>query len=107
MATTAITTTMATITTTITTMVIATIITAVTTTTQIIINHITTITIIVTTQTATVICGLGASYSTSSNNVQVTTTMAPSSNGRSISSGYTSGRNLYTSCYVDTTYLIV
>lgn len=41
--------------------------------------------------------GLGASYSTSSNNVQVTTTMAPSSNGRSISSGYTSGRNLYTS----------
>ncbi len=97
MATTAITTTMATITTTITTMVIATIITAVTTTTQIIINHITTITIIVTTQTATVLVVSGASYSTSSNNVQVTTTMAPSSNGRSISSGYTSGRNLYTS----------
>ena len=99
MATTAITTTMATITiaTIITTTVIATITTAVTTTTQIIINHITTTTIIVTTQTATVLVVLGASYSTSSNNVQVTTTMAPSSNGRSISSGYTSGRNLYTS----------
>ena len=88
MATTAITTTMATITTTITTMVIATIITAVTTTTQIKINHIT---------NSYRTGGLGASYSTSSNNVQVTTTMAPSSNGRSISSGYTSGRNLYTS----------
>ncbi len=97
MATTAITTTMVTITITITTTVIATITTAVTTTTQIIINHITTITIIVTTQTATVLVVSGASYSTSSNNVQVTTTMAPSSNGRSISSGYTSGRNLYTS----------
>lgn len=96
MATTAITTTMVTITITITTTVIATITTAVTTTTQIIINHITTITIIVTTQTATVLV-FSASYSTSSNNVQVTTTMAPSSNGRSISSGYTSGRNLYTS----------
>lgn len=97
MATTAITTTMATITTTITTMVIATIITAVTTTTQIIINHITTITIIVYNTNSYRTGGLGASYSTSSNNVQVTTTMAPSSNGRSISSGYTSGRNLYTS----------
>ncbi|HDB6651670.1 TPA: CHAP domain-containing protein [Staphylococcus aureus] len=41
--------------------------------------------------------GLGASYSTTSNNVHVTTTAAPSSNGRSISNGYASGSNLYTS----------
>ena len=96
MATTAITTTMVTITITITTTVIATITTAVTTTTQIIINHITTIYNSYNTNSYRT-GGLGASYSTSSNNVQVTTTMAPSSNGRSISSGYTSGRNLYTS----------
>ena len=36
-------------------------------------------------------------YSTTSNNVHVTTTAAPSSNGRSISNGYASGSNLYTS----------
>ncbi|HDC7499680.1 TPA: CHAP domain-containing protein [Staphylococcus aureus] len=41
--------------------------------------------------------GSGASYSTTSNNVHVTTTAAPSSNGRSISNGYASGNNLYTS----------
>lgn len=41
--------------------------------------------------------GSGASYSTTSNNVRVTTTAAPSSNGRSISNGYASGSNLYTS----------
>ena len=34
----------------------------------------------------------GASYSTTSNNVRVTTTAAPSSNGRSISNGYASGK---------------
>ena len=75
MATTAITTTMATITiaTTITTTVIATITTAVTTTTQIIINHITTINYNSYNTNSYRTGGLGASYSTSSNNVQVTT----------------------------------
>ncbi|UMT75577.1 CHAP domain-containing protein [Staphylococcus roterodami] len=41
--------------------------------------------------------GSGASYNTTSNNVHVTSTVAPSSNGRSISNGYASGSNLYTS----------
>ncbi|CRI07453.1 Staphylococcal secretory antigen ssaA1 [Staphylococcus argenteus] len=41
--------------------------------------------------------GSGASYTTTSNNVHVTSTVAPSSNGRSISNGYASGSNLYTS----------
>ncbi|HDJ3184057.1 TPA: CHAP domain-containing protein [Staphylococcus aureus] len=41
--------------------------------------------------------GSGESYSTTSNNVHVTTTATSSSNGRSISNGYASGSNLYTS----------
>ncbi|EFU84021.1 secretory antigen SsaA [Staphylococcus lugdunensis] len=41
--------------------------------------------------------GLGASYSTSSSNIHVTTTSAPSSHGVSISSASHSGSNLYTS----------
>ncbi|PTU82354.1 CHAP domain-containing protein [Staphylococcus pasteuri] len=40
--------------------------------------------------------GLGASYSTSSSNVHVTTTTAPSSNGVSLSQASSNGGNLYT-----------
>ena len=41
--------------------------------------------------------GLGASYSTSSSNVRVTTTSAPSSNGVSLSNARSASGNLYTS----------
>ncbi|PNZ11979.1 CHAP domain-containing protein [Staphylococcus simiae] len=41
--------------------------------------------------------GLGASYNATSNNVHVTSTSAPSSNGQSVSTGNGSANNLYTS----------
>ena len=41
--------------------------------------------------------GLGANYSSTSRNVHVTTTSAPSSNGVSLSNASSAGGNLYTS----------